>query len=59
MYKSWYIGTKYSDINIILSASRGNYSDFGFEKKPHGFDIHLWKIHIHYSKYDYEKTKGD
>ena len=43
MYKSWYIRTKNSDINIILSASMGNYSNFGVEKKSHGFDIHLWK----------------
>ena len=56
MYKNWYLGTKHSDINIVLSASRSNRSKYGFDKDGHGFKVHIGKCHFHYSKYPHEKN---
>lgn len=56
MYKNFYIGTKKSDINITLSASKSNYSKWGINKDKHGFEIHLGKCHIHFTKYGHEQA---
>lgn len=55
MYKVWYIATKKSDINVILSISKSNYKEWGITKKEHEFAIHLWKCHIWITKYPHER----
>lgn len=57
MYKVLYFDTKTHDINIIISASKANYKDWGFEKERHGFAIHIGKCHIRYNKYLHERIK--
>ena len=54
MYKTWYIGTKKSDINMVLSFDKGNTKSYGVEKDSHGFKLNLGKCHFHYSKYGHE-----
>lgn len=54
MYKVWYIPTKKSDINIILSIHKSNFTEWGIEKEKDGFAIHLGKCHIYFTKYPYE-----
>lgn len=56
MYKNFYINTKKSDINITLSASKSNYSAWGIDRDKHGFQIHLGKCHIHFTKYGHEQA---
>lgn len=55
MYKNFYISTKKSDINITLSISRSNYNTWGIDRNKHGFQIHLGKCHIHFTKYGHER----
>ena len=55
MYKVFYFGTKKSDINVTLSASKSNYSAWGANKTKHGFEVHLGKCHIDFDKYCHEQ----
>lgn len=59
MYKVWYISTNKSDINIILSANKSNYKEWGISKDKYGFAIHLGKCHIHFTKYPHETKQLD
>ena len=56
MYKVWYMSTKKSDINVILSISKNNYKEWGITKKKNEFAIHLWECHIYFTKYPHEKS---
>lgn len=58
-YKTWYIGTKKSDINIIANYSKRNASSWGIEKEKHGFTIGMGKFYIEYTKYPCEQIPKD
>lgn len=56
MYKVFYHGTKKSDYNLTISASRSNYSSWGLGRKSHEISLHLGKCHISLTKYSHESN---
>ena len=44
MYKVQYIPTKKSDINIILSIPKSNFTEWGIERGENGF-CRAWSLH--------------